>query len=298
MGENGWNRSGGNTKARTNATRFPVKWIALTIAGLFFVGTCLWLLWPTAERPDEAAVAPKNPVQIKEVTPAAAPKAEKSEPEPVSPKPIDPNARPTKVGEVLNGYVKLPSGRLHRQLGVVTNSIASRPKGKYEIFTRDCDNDIAGLLSMRPGDPIMDIPPYNGRFKRDFLESLEEVIIVSEKDTPEQAKLKRDVIAARIELKDALDRGEDIEQIMMNERRELQRLMRMKMEYNSLFRENLAKCESDADVEDLFAACNKLLEKNGIAPLKYGPIAKRNILRARQEDATQSRQNDKEGTQE
>ena len=117
-------------------------------------------------------------------------------------------------------------------------------------------------------------------FKKDFIESLNEVITVTEKDSPEDAQLKRDVIAARLELKDAMDRGEDIEQIMLDTRKELQRLMVAKMQLKKLFYDERKKCKTEEDVDDLLGACNKMLEEKGIAPISYGPITKRNILRS------------------
>lgn len=187
--------------------------------------------------------------------------------------------RPTKVGEVVNGYVMLPSGRIHRRVGVVTNSIASRPKGKYAIFSRSCNNEIACYLTLKPGAIILGNLQHDGRFKKDFLESLKEPIIISDEDSQENAQLKRDVIEARLFLKDALDRGEDIEKIMQETRAELQDLMRVRIKHENLFREQLKNCETEQDVDDLFKACNKMLEEKGIAPLTYGPITKKNLLR-------------------
>lgn len=217
-----------------------------------------------------AKVAPVKPA------PVAAPQ----KPEP---KPVDPNARPTKVGEMVNGYVKLPSGRIHKVTGVITNSIANRPKAKYEIFERRCNNEIAAYLTINPGDTIVGTPVYNGRFKKDFLDSLKEPITISEEDSPENAQLKRDVIAARQELKDAMDRGEDIEKIMLDTRAELQSLMVAKMQLRHLFFEERKKCQTEQEVKDLFDACNKTLEERGIAPITYGPITKRNLMRAQQQ---------------
>ena len=195
------------------------------------------------------------------------------------PTPVDPNARPTKVGEVVNGYVLLPSGRLHKRTGVITNSAASRAKGAYHIFDHACDNEIACYLSMKPGDALVGPARHTGRFKERFLESLKTPIIVAKDDTPEQAQLKRDVIAAKIQLKDALDRGEDIEQIMLDTRQELQDLARYKMELRKEFNEaRRAEGATDEDVDTLLEACNKMLESKGIAPMKFGPITRRKLM--------------------
>lgn len=251
--------------------------IAIIAAVVFFLGG-------EDKKQEAPKPAPKKQKQVVEVRPAKPkPVVKKTEEK----KPVDPNARPTKSCEVVNGYIKLPSGRLHKISGVVTNSIANRPKAKYAIFKRNCDNEIAAYLTIKPGDTIVGTPVYNGRFKRDFLASLNEAIVVNEDDSPEDAQLKRDVIAARLELKDAMDRGEDIEQIMLDTRKELQRLMVAKMQLKQLFYEERKKCQTDQEVEELFGACNKMLEEKGIAPLTYGPITKRNLMRSQNAEANQ-----------
>ena len=225
--------------------------------------------------------------KIAEVTPVKAPPAKAEEPKPEPPKPIDPNARPTKVGETLNGYIKLPSGRLHRVLGVVTNSATASIKGKYEIFDHSCENEIAGFMAMEPGQGLVGTPRYNGRFTKDFLESLKHPIIVSQDDTPEDAALKRAVIQAKIDLKDAYDRGEDIEQIMLDTRKEMQDLARYKQELKQQLHE-MVKGDSEMtteEMEDLVNAANKMLDAKGIAPMKFGPLTRRKIMLMREQEA-------------
>ncbi len=282
-----WNRSeendGGAASTKqcgggpSSVQRLRPTWVRGLIAGCIVVaagGIALFVL-----RGGEDVQNPKS-ASAKKVLAEVAPA--KPTPQPAAPeksKPVDPNARPTKVGEMVNGYVKLPSGRIHKVTGVITNSIANRPKAKYQIFDRRCNNEIAAYLTIKPGDTIVGTPNYNGRFKKDFIESLKEPIIVSPDDSPEDAQLKRDVIAARLELKDAMDRGEDIEKIMLDTRAELQNLMVAKMELKHMFFEERKNCKTDQEVEELFNACNKVLEEKGIAPITYGPITKRNLMR-------------------
>lgn len=272
---------GARERPRAKAHCQSPKIVRGIVAGAAVVGlafTAWYLLATRTESPNPKTVsAPKKPSKIVEVRPAISrpkPVEEKVEP----PKP-DPNARPTKVGEVVNGYVLLPSGRLHRRQGVITNSVASRAKGAYHIFDHACDNEIACYLSIKPGDSLVGPARYTGRFKDKFLESLKTPIIVTQDDTPEQAQLKRDVIAAKLELKDALDRGEDIEQIMLDTRQELQDLARYKMELRKQFHEmRRTEGSKEEDVETLLEACNKMLESRGIAPMKFGPITRRKLI--------------------
>lgn len=274
-----WNQPSQNDKsprlARRHSPLFHGALAALII--LVGAGVCAYLiLGGKASTVQAPKVEDSRPKMIQEQTPAPAPIQRTEE---VAPKPIDPNARPTKVGEVVNGYVMLPSGRIHRRLGVITNSVANRPKGAYHIFESSTDNEIACYLTLKPGETLIGTPRYNGRFKKQFLESLKKPIEITKDDTPEQAQLKQDVIQARMDLKAAMDRGEDIEQIMLDTRQELQDLMRYKMEIKSMFNDaRLNSCETEQDVEDLLSACNKMLESKGIAPMKFGPITRRKLM--------------------
>ena len=137
---------------------------ALILAGAGFLAFLYLGDGRNVEPNDDDAPARTNRVQ-KAAPPISAPVKKPGQKEPAKP---DPNARPTKVGEVVNGYVLLPSGRMHKRTGVITNTPAMRPKGKYAIFTRKTDNEIAAYLSMRLGDTLVGTPRYNGRFKKEF----------------------------------------------------------------------------------------------------------------------------------
>ena len=259
------------------------------IAGIIVVAAAVGAFWfltndkSAPEQPKE-----KKTSRIVEVTPAPAAPPKPVDEKVEEPPKVDPNARPTKVGETVNGYIKLPSGRIHRVLGVVTNSATASIKGKYEIFDHACENEIAGFLSMEPGQGLVGTPRYNGRFKRDFLESLKHPIIVSKDDSPEDAALKRNVIQAKIELKEALDRGEDIEQIMLDTRKEMQDLARYKQELKQQMHE-MVKGDSEMtteEMQDLLDAANKMLDAKGIAPMTFGPLTRRKIMMMREQEAS------------
>ena len=258
------------------------------VAGILVIAVALGVFWFFSRSNSEAPTAKENkkPAKIAEVTPDLSAPAKAKEPAQEPPKPIDPNARPTKVGETLNGYIKLPSGRLHRVRGVVTNSASASIKGKYEIFDHPCENEIAGFLAMEPGQGLVGTPRYNGRFTRDFLESLKHPIVVSPDDSPEDAALKRAVTQAKIDLKDAYDRGEDIEQIMLDTRREMQDLARYKQELKQQLHE-MVKGDAEMSTEEmerLVDAANQMLDAKGIAPMTFGPLTRRKIMLMREQN--------------
>ena len=215
----------------------------------------------------ETKIAPANPEKVKSSSPAV--KEAKSN----DPKELPPQ----KVGETRNGFIKLPSGRLHKVKGVFTNRTAS-VKGPYAIFKNRCDNEIAGLLYAKPGSVVGPMPKYSGRFTQRFLDSLKTPIVVTSEDSPEDAELKKAVIEAKKELKAAYDRGEDIEQIMLDSRKELHKLALYKRD----IQQEIAKFRregnaSDQELEEFVQMANTMLEAKGIAPLNVGPITRQKI---------------------
>ena len=205
---------------------------------------------------------------------------------------IDPEARPTKVGEIVNNYIMLPSGRLHFIRGEVTNDLSRTVKRDwFAIFDRQCDNEIALCLTIEPGQVLVGTPLFRGRFLKDFLASLKEPIIPLQDDSEEIKELKRAVNAAKIELKEAYDRGEDIEQLMMETRKQLQDLGIYKQALESDLRDAIKmSAESTEDIDDFIKAANKLLEDKGIAPMELNLMARKRLERMVQQKRIQHEQ--------
>ena len=192
---------------------------------------------------------------------------------------VDPNARPTKVGEVVNGYVMLPSGRIHKPTGVVTNRVADYGKSKYSIFENRSDNEIAGILMANPGEAVVGTKRYDKWFEKQFLKSIETPIEVSPDDEPWQADLKKLVIQARLELKEAHDKGEDIATIMSESRQQLQDLSKYKQSVKQIYAQNVKECATEQDVADLQKAVNVMLEEKGCAPMNFTPLTKMRLMK-------------------
>ena len=231
------------------------------------VGVFLFLTSGTSEGPKKQVERTSGKIQ--DATPSAAPKAEEKD-EDKTPKPLPPQ----RIGETRDGKILLPNGRLHVVKGVITNN-SGLAKMPYQIFDHMSENVIAGLLSIKPGQGLVGTPRYNGRLTADFLESLKTPIIPSEEDSEYERELKRAVNAAKIELKAAYDRGEDIEEILLNERKELQKLAAYKQELKAMTIQGLKEAETEEEMDDYIAAANKLLEAKGIAPMDdLSPIAK------------------------
>ena len=197
---------------------------------------------------------------------------------------VDPNARPTKVGEVVNGYVMLPSGRIHKPTGVVTNRVADYGKSKYSIFENRSDNEIAGILMANPGEAVVGTKRYDKWFEKQFLKSIETPIEVSPDDEPWQADLKKLVMQARLELKEAHDKGEDIAAIMSESRQQLQDLSKYKQSVKQIYAQNVKECATEQEVADLQKAVNVMLEEKGCAPMNFTPLTKMRLMKGKTDE--------------
>jgi len=193
------------------------------------------------------------------------------------PKPVDPNARPEKVGEIVNNYIKLPSGRLHYIKGEVTNSSTNVKRDWFEVFDHGCDNEIACLLTLEPGETLVGTPVYRGRFAKEFIKSLESPIIPTADDPQEIKDLKRAVTEAKIELKAAYDRGEDIERIMLETRNQMQDLAAYRQALESELRTAVKDVESEQELDAFVAAANEMLAKKGIAPTELNLLSRKRL---------------------
>ena len=262
--------------ARRSKPRKPSKgvWLVATAFVVVAAAVVVIALLPRGKVTPSAVVEKPVKTKVAITPPMPAPKPQ----QPVEVK-VDPNARPTKVGEVVNGYVMLPSGRIHKPTGVVTNRVAEYGKSKYSIFENRSDNEIAGILMAKPGEAVVGTKRYDKWFEKQFLKSIETPIKVSPDDEPWQADLKKLVMQARLELKEAHDKGEDIATIMTESRQQLQDLSKYKQSVKQIYAQNVKECATEQEVADLQKAVNVMLEEKGCAPMNFTPLTKMRLMK-------------------
>lgn len=125
------------------------------------------------------------------------------------------------------------------------------------------DNEIARLISAKPGDDFIDVPlPKN--FDEKFAQSLLVPIKVNEDDSPEKAELKRQVLEARKILVEAAKRGESPRQVLEEEAKTLRRLMQTRDNFQRIVNEQIQNGATDQEINDTVNAANKMLEREGI----------------------------------
>ena len=260
--------------AKRSKPRKPSKGVWLVATAVVVVAAAVVAIALLQRGKVTPSAVVEKPVQTKVASTPSMPAPKPQQPVEVK---VDPNARPTKVGEVVNGYVMLPSGRIHKPTGVVTNRVADYGKSKYSIFENRSDNEIAGILMMKPGDAVVGTKRYDKWFTKQFLKSIETPITASEDDEPWQTELKGLVKQARLELKQAYDNGEDIAAIMTESRQQLQDLGKYKQAIRQLYAQNIKECKSEEELGELQKAVNIMLEEKGCAPMNFTPLTKMNL---------------------
>lgn len=180
---------------------------------------------------------------------------------------------------VTNGWVRLPNGKMHYRKGLLSTEGQTRPKSRYCIFKHYTDNEFAALLTIKPGDFMVGGAVFPRDYEKRFLESLKTDIEIAEDDPEDIKEVKRAVIQVRQEMKAALDKGEDIRIIVREAYDQAQRLAT----YKRTVKDELARLREipnlkESDIEDFETAANRMLEKEGIAPIKIGPLMRAKLL--------------------
>ena len=261
---NNWNKPSGAAKPEPKK---PSAMRGIIAGGVIVLAACaaLFFLFSGGEDAPKAK-AEKERGRIKEVTPAAAPKAEA---EPVEKKEPPKPRGPQKVGESRDGWIKLPNGRLIKDTGAI-HCAPARLSLEDQVFDRSTDRSIANLLTVEPGTMFIgDSSMYYKNFTEKFLESLKEPIIITHDDSEDVKLLKQGVIDARKELKARYDAGEDLGAIMRESREQMRELGLYREELEQQVREIVKTKDelTDSDLKDLLGAANKMLEERGVKPI-------------------------------
>lgn len=288
----GWNGSGmgGNsTPIKPKATAKKPSPVRGLVAGAVLVAAvigCYFAFFSGSEKPQKV-VEQKKPTAIKEVKPAAAPKAvEKVKPE--KPKRLTKKGTPIpdRVQPDEHGVLRWPGGL--RWVDTNDLDIVKHPAPR-RIFKHPSENQIAMMLEMDPTKMAPFLvghrPKFGDRFIADFNASLYEEIKINDDDPPEDVELKKAVIETKKELHEAMNRGENIAEIMNNAQKELDALclcyQDIKQEMQKTLKDDTV---SDEDAEIFIEAANKILEQKGLNKFSLPNMARRQGILAAQRE--------------
>jgi len=278
-----WNRgSEGATPVKAKAKPSPVRGIVAGLVVVVAVVACYFAFFSASEK-QQKVVEQKKPTTIKEVKPAPAPK---------------PIVEEEDLGWVTNRkgqVVKKRKPETYRdERGVLRykaggarapeehefdNPIKISTASNHPEFKHSCENEIATLLTIEPGDMLAGEPNYGERFKKDFIQALLEPIEINEDDSERDKEIKRLVEEQKHELAKRIKDGEDLETIFTEARAEARRLAAVRNEIVQMAHEMASDGQmSEQEMTDCYEAANKMLEAKGLEPMKYGGIMKRRMM--------------------
>ena len=254
---------------------FPISGVIVGVVVVLGAAVAAWWLWPE-ERSAGETPPPRKEGLIKEVTPAPAPKTVESKPK-VEKKHVN-------YWEVdashTNGFTEVMQRKWRQERRPRLEPKKFEPRrASYEIFEHRSENAIARYLVVEPGTAFIGTPVFGDRFKEDFMKSCEEPIIINPDDDDYTKELKKLVRETKVELRNRISNGENLDEIMMNAHIELQKLGQVKREVEKLVRESAKEITTKDDAKDLIDAANKMLEEKGISPIEDTLFLQANLSR-------------------
>ena len=268
-----WNQPNwsGRTKVRPPRARF-VAWAAVGVA---FAGIAMYALMRGGEPDGETQEIRCHGGAIAEARPTL--------PRPMSPEETDfkPVEReiPFWERDDTNGFNSAMIRKwkfMRRPKPAFTNDMAKNiPKLPCEIFDSYVENEIAVLMTLRPGASIIGMPKYGEDYEREFVESCQRPIIIGKDDDDYTQQLKKDMIEVKSDIISRMQNGEKVGDIIRASRVEAQRLSQIRddivAELRRCIHENGAE---GSDAELYYEAANKMLEQHGIDPVRPLSISK------------------------
>ena len=256
-----WNRpSEEKAKAKGEGEQRSVHLKGLIAGAIVVLGAAVaaWWLWPSGESAGETP-PPQNGGLIKETTPATN------------------AARRVGAAAATNG---------HEQVAAKENSESEKPKygwidGKYispdpayaekkrrfderqkreNPYKHSCDLMIGQLVNCKPGTFVFPIN-YDARFELQFKKSLEDPLVINPDDSEEFKRKKQNVIEAKAWMKEQMDNGASVIDLMNDARKELTKVFNMRQGYQQ---EILKLQEEGADrvkIKDYVDAANIILSQ-------------------------------------
>lgn len=183
---------------------------------------------------------------------------------------------------------------------VDTNDINMvRHPRKKQLFKHHSENSIATLLTLEPEKMAPFLvgrrPKFGQRFVDDFKASFYDEPTFPNDDTPEEREIRNMVLDVKKELKEALDRGENIAQMMNDAQNELDRLVSYRDTLTKQLKEiKLDGQYSDDDVHDFITAANQMLKSRGLQELATPNLTYRQFMLQRRRERAQSQQSESE----
>lgn len=271
-----------NGTASSGGKLFHGAWLWCTL-GLATVSIIAYLTFGRGR--DETKTTESKPKVTKRQKPKASspskPKVSEKQPEsrqpaPPSPPPPPPPQPDNDVGKV----VRDAFGREFKIEAVVA------PRGPRQngveiirdrrLFASNAENALDGIVNQDMGDRFLGDFDEK-QFEKEFLLAIPNKIEITEEDNEDEARRKMEMIDMKKDLFEAYKRGESIGEIVKNARDEINRAADLRDNLIAELVEIKKSQATDQEIEDYYAAANKMLAEKGVRPL-YSPATIRQKL--------------------
>ena len=282
----GWNRpsSADQPKAKKGGAIAPsmMRGIVAGLAVAIVAGVCVFMFAGKGEKPVEKVE--KKPTEIKEVTPAPAPKAV-----------------PTSVVQKVEKELP-PSERRVKTLSISTNSCTGQVCERYQtadgkthrwihpskppIFKHHADQLLVMALGIDDKKGAPPLPPLRGNLDRLFVEAMKDPIVINPDDSPKVVEIKTRVQEARQQVDELMREGISFAQILADH----EKLMSENRKVRNEMIAEIKKFNAETDVESTQKALesvNNALRNMGIAEIEMPktPEESRALREARDDEA-------------
>ena len=258
-----WNRpkerEQGIGNREQGARKSPFRGLVAGVIVVLGAAVAAWWLWPAGERAGETP-PPQNGRLIKEAMPAtnAARRvattavatnghgqvAAKESPEPEKPK----------YGWIDGKYISPDPAYAEKKRRFDERQKRENP------YKHTCDLLIGQLVNCKPGTFVFPIN-YDARFELQFKKSLADPLVINPDDSEEFKRKKQNVIEAKAWMKEQMDNGASVIDLMNDARKELTKVFNMRQGYQQ---EILKLQEEGADrvkIKDYVDAANIILSQ-------------------------------------
>ncbi len=276
----------GTKGSRANGSLKSIKIFLVTLPILGILGVVAW--WWFATRMDthtpEMTDVPHLPSTVKAVASTIPRRPSPVTSPSVAPAPVAPATSvkrrqgSSKDPPLLTNIKENVHGRrTPRPVKVIASGQIDKDGNPVEppkpLFEAMGDNHIEQLVNYQPGERFLAIVEP-AQIARDFKAHMDDPIVISPDDPPEVAERKRNYMEVRKAIIEDMRKGADLEEMILEARRTLDKIARMREQYAAILAEERKAGTSDDDLDDLASAASALLKQHGANP----------ILSPRQED--------------
>ena len=176
-----------------------------------------------------------------------------------------PKPRDKKEPKLLTNVItNVPGRRVPRPVRVIKDD--DNKQIVQPIFTAMSDNHLEQLVNYQPGEAFLSIVSP-AEVARDFMSHCADKIEIYPDDSPEVAERKRVYAQVREDIKKEILAGGDLEEMIIDARRTLDKISNMRNEYMNYLREEEENGANDDDLDDLATAASTLLKEHGANPI-------------------------------